>query len=166
MCNTPKEGYLPTHSMFQVIMEPTSGCRISFMNTAEVMATLTAVGVNPVSPRGLIWPLYKKSAEQLRPTVLFHRPPLCLMKTENITLLSLALWNLWIKGTEIGFYLALHGCRVRVLPLIYKEIGIIFFSGDKCRVCPCPFWTGRRVWGLNPSFTEILISYSYLKRSI
>lgn len=98
----------------------------------------------------LFYPAFMPNNEQATQIfwLLFSLHP-NLDKTQNITFLSLALWNLWIKGTEIG-YLSLHGFRVRVSPP--KEIGIIFSSGAKCLFCGFPFWTGKRVWGLNHFF--------------
>ena len=66
------------------VKDPILSFKIPSMNTTEVMSTFTEPQVDPCSPRGLVWPFYKKNPEWVISTVLFHPPPLCLTMNKSL----------------------------------------------------------------------------------
>lgn len=175
---------LPAHWMFKLRI-PFWVLRSHPWTLHEVMSTFTEPQGIPCSPRGLVWPFYKKHPEWVIHSslsssaslpnneqvtyifqLLFSLHP-DLAKIQNLTCLSLALWNLWIKGQQkLAIYLA-H-CCMALGSMFYhqKQLEIIFSSGDKMPI----LWISLNRQG-SSGLKSILsqkfdLSCSYLKSSI
>ena len=66
------------------VKDPIPSFKIPSINTTEVVSTLTESQVDPSSPRGLVWPFYKKNPEWVIFTVFFHPSPFCLTMNKSL----------------------------------------------------------------------------------